>query len=98
MHILDFDISTELNTRAFKLTDISVYDTNLDVSNGIIEVVAPGFSYAEIFRVNKDFELILNSNLLHLNTAQLISIPNLPDGLYKLKYSVSPNAEVNIHY
>ncbi len=96
MHQLSLYIPNDLNAKAFKIIDTSVYNTNLEVKNGILEVTPPGFSYAIIFRVNEEFEKVFNANLLHLNSGS--DIPTLLDGVYKLKYSVDPNVDVNVEY
>lgn len=98
MHQLDFFIHDTLNQRAFKIEDISVYDSSIPYKNGLIEVIPPGFSNPFVFNVKKSFELVLNANLLHLNTSSQKYALNLPDGLYKIKYSVDPNKDVNIEY
>jgi hypothetical protein len=98
VHHLDFIIPSDLNTRAFRIEDISVYEDTLGYNNGLVEVTPPGFTTPIIFRVNRDFKLILNANLLHLNTSGFKILPTLPDGVYTIRYSIAPNARVAIEY
>jgi hypothetical protein len=98
VHYLDFTYNQDLNPRVLRIIDNSSYDETIPVSNGLVEVIPPGFNYSFIFRVNKGFTLTLNANLLGLNSMGSKALPNLVDGLYKIKYSVDPNAIVNIEY
>lgn len=99
MHLLDIDIDdTNLNPRSFKVTDNSVYDPALPVTNGILEITPPGFPYPIVNRVNKEFVKIYNANLLKLNSQPLKELPSLPDGIYKIKYSVAPNVTVDSEF
>ena len=75
-----------------------MYDSNLPYKNGLVEVVPPGFTRPLVFRVQKNFTLILNSNLLKLNQASFSTLPELIDGVYRIKYSIDPNKEVNVEY
>lgn len=99
MHILDIDIDdSNLNPRAFKVLDNSVYDSTLAVKNCLLEIIPPGFSYPMVFRVKKNFSEIFNANLLHLNTSDCKEVPSIPDGAYRIKYSVDPNTQTVQEY
>jgi hypothetical protein len=99
MHLLDLDIDdTNLNPRAFKVSDNSVYDTAISVSNPLLEITPPGFIAPIVNKVNKGFVKIYNANLLKLNSAPLKELPSLPDGIYNIKYSVAPNAIVQVEF
>lgn len=99
MHSLDIDIDdSNLNTKVFKISDNSVWDKNILIRNAILEITNPAATYMAVFNVKKDFKLVLNANLLHLNSAGLTPVPSLPDGLYNIKFSVDPNVSVFVNY
>lgn len=79
------------------LHDLSEYDSDLEVKNKNLQMLAPNNNvYFEIPVVAKNFVLDISSTTLGLsNGAEYIE---LPDGQYVFKYSVSPNASVNTTY
>jgi hypothetical protein len=80
------------NVNTLAIVDNSNYTIDIeDITNPTIEIVPPGYPLVVInFKVN-DYNLFSSDNLL-------ITLPgvkqSLPDGLYKLKYSIYP-ADVN---
>ncbi len=98
MHVLDIDIDDNLNPRAFKIMDNSSWDAAIRINNALIEVTPPSYKYQSIFKVKKDFSLILNANNLHLNSGGISPLPSIPDGDYNIKFSVDPNLKLCVEY
>lgn len=86
---LDILVVPTYNTLTLGIADASYYPTNPPVvSSPTIEITVPGFGAVDLpFNVN-DFN-IFNSLSLGLSTFGEPLIP-LPDGVYKLKYTVAP--------
>jgi len=89
---LDILVVPTYNTLTLGVADASIYPTNPPVvSSPTIEITVPGFDVVSLpFNVN-DFN-IFNSLSLGLTTFGQPLLP-LPDGVYKLKYSVAPSYE-----
>jgi len=85
---LDILVIPTYNTLTLGVADASVYPTNPPVVSGAtIEITVPGFgTFVKPFAVN-DFNIFTTSNLGI--TEPGIDQP-LPDGVYRLKYSVAP--------
>ena len=96
MHKLDVDIADTLNINTFRVTDNSSMDCDIPVSDGLLEVFAPTFAEPIIQRVEPKFSIIFNSANLRLTPPNTL-LP-LPDGVYRIHYSVAPNAYVYIDY
>ena len=89
---LDILVVPTYNTLTLGIADASIYPTNPPVvSSPTIEITVPGFDVVSLpFNVN-DFN-IFNSLSLGLTTFGQPLLP-LPDGVYKLKYTVAPGYE-----
>lgn len=89
---LDILVVPTYNTLTLGVADASIYPTNPPVvSSPTIEITVPGFDVVSLpFNVN-DFN-IFNSLSLGLSTFGQPLLP-LPDGVYKLKYTVAPAYE-----
>ena len=89
---LDILVVPTYNTLTLGIADASIYPTNPPVvSSPTIEITVPGFDVVSLpFNVN-DFN-IFNSLSLGLSTFGQPLLP-LPDGVYKLKYTVAPAYE-----
>ncbi len=96
---LDIQVEDTNNCKILKLVDNSIYNPDLEVENGIIEVTVPGYDCAVIFEVDKDFTLLLTS--ASLNIAPFSSYSHLlplPEGVYSIKYSIKPNSSLYVEY
>lgn len=89
---LDILVVPTYNTLTLGIADASIYPTNPPVvSSPTIEITVPGFDVVSLpFNVN-DFN-IFNSLSLGLSTFGQPLLP-LPDGVYKLRYTVAPAYE-----
>ena len=101
-HVLSLEAPDTLNTKILRIVDTSMYSGNIPVECALLSVTAPGFSYSVEFTdamVPQGFSLNLNACDLELQTQNCGSAyADLPDGIYILRYSVSPNDVVYVEY
>jgi hypothetical protein len=85
---LDILVIPTYNVTTLGVADASVYPTNPPVVSGAtIEITVPGFgTFFKPFSVN-DFNIFTTSNL---GISPVGVDQPLPDGVYRLKYSVAP--------
>jgi len=85
--------------KVLKLVDLSTYNADIPVANGILEVTPPGFSCAVSFPVDQNFSITLNSSTLKIAPAvRQEDLIDLPDGIYYYKYSIKPNDQLFVEY
>jgi hypothetical protein len=98
-HQLSLEVPLVYNDRLLQVKDSSIYTSALPVDCARLEITVPGFVSAVAITVTKDFNRFLTSCDLGLQT---VGCPEetqpLPDGLYVIRYSVSPNDEVFVEY
>ena len=104
-HVLSLEVPTVMNPCILKIFDTSVYATTIPVNCPTLDVTVPGFGYATQFTgtVMDNFVLYGHITLtacdLQLQTAGCgTQYANLPDGVYIIKYSVSPNDTFVVEY
>jgi hypothetical protein len=100
-HILQLEVPNTSNEGVFLIDDISIYDTVLPVSCLNIQILPPGFNVpSSIGGMTAGFRLVLNACSMGMVTASNCtnSCPQLPDGVYHIRYSVAPNATVFVEY
>lgn len=100
-HILQLDVPPTSNQGVFLIDDISIYDTLIPVSCPNIQILPPGFAVpTSISSMTPGFRLILNACTIGILPAAgcSSSCPNLPDGVYHIRYSVAPNDAVYVEY
>lgn len=85
--------------RILTIRDSSHYNEDVNTENAILEVTPPGFKCAVFFELKPRFTITLNtSNLKILPAKTKDQLVCLPDGIYKIKYSVNPNAKLYVEY
>lgn len=101
-HKLSLEIPTTLNKCILRITDTSVYNTLSPPQCPRLLVTLPGFNVPVSFdetEISTGFMLNLTACDLDLQTAQCgTTYTDLPDGIYIVKYSVSPNDLVYVEY
>jgi hypothetical protein len=86
---LDFLVINTYDTKTLGIADTSVYNTDPpNVSAPTMQITVPGFSSAVAIPFNVNDFNVYNSIVLELSTFPVIN--PLPDGIYKMKYSVAP--------
>jgi len=103
-HNLSLEIPQTLNDCIMRIVDTSVYGEDcINVKCPVLQITPPGFICAVDF-VEPDItpgfcNLILTACDLNLQTTNCDTKPNsLPDGVYTIRYSVSPNEYVFVEY
>ena len=98
-HQLSLEVPDTNNCSVFRIFDTSLYSSLLDITCGNLQITSPGFNEPVSIEVLPHFNLILNGCTLGIQTAGCGSVSEvLPDGIYNIKYSVSPNDEVYVEY
>ena len=94
-HVLSLEAPDTANAKIFRLVDTSSYSGVLKVDCERLEILVPGYNTPVTIEVTKGFNLSLTSIDLTLSSNELL---DLPDGLYIVRYSVSPNDKVYVEY
>lgn len=99
-HNLSLEIPDLLNKCVLRIVDTSVYDENISVKCPQLQITVPGFK-SSIFvdNVEPNFTLNLTACDLKIQKVNCGSDYNdLPDMVYVVGYSVSPNDKVFVEY
>jgi len=98
-HILSLDIPDTASPYTLRICDSSTYSTILAVDCPLLEITLPGFSTpAYVEPDNHVFNLNLNGEDIGLPVPGNGDPVAIPDGVYKVKYSVSPKDKVFVEY
>jgi hypothetical protein len=108
-HQLSLEVPDTNNCSVFRIVDTSIYDEHVPVTCPKLEITSPGYNEPVVIDVvlSQDpttnapinFSYILNGCTLGIQTVGCGQISErLPDGIYTIKYSVSPNDKVFVEY
>ena len=101
-HVLSLEAPDTLNCELLRVIDTSVYSDDLPIECPILNVTPPGFNASVEFGeedISAEFNLNMTACNLEMQTQDCgTSYKALPDGIYILKYSVSPNNQVYVEY
>ena len=104
-HVLSLEAPDTMNKCILRLVDTSVYNTDIPVKCPMLWVTVPGFKYSVQFTetsgvsINPGFILNLTACDLEIQSNNCgTTYSDLPDGIYSIKYSVSPNEHVYVEY
>lgn len=100
-HILSLQVDNTYNEGIFLIRDTSIYTSLLGVSCQSLQITPPGFTTPTvIIPTTQNFQYVLNACTLGITNPTGCSdmCPNIPDGIYRLWYSVSPNDQVYVGY
>lgn len=103
-HYLYLDIPDTACVSVLKITDTSVYATGLAVDCLRLDITLPGNTQPIYLTVDElpalvpGFVLNLSPIELQLQASNCTELITLPDGLYTITYSISPNDLVNVTY
>lgn len=101
-HILSLEVPDTMNLGILRIVDTSVYNTLLPINCPLLEVTLPGFAYTNQFTnpvIGPNFIVNLTACDLGIQSQQCgTTLGDLPDGIYIIKYSVSPNEIVYVEY
>lgn len=97
-HVLSLDVTDTNNIKVFRIADTSSY-ADFPATCGVLQIRVPGFNTTQSIDVLPYFNLVLNACSLGIQTTGCgVDSVNLPDGIYQLRYSVSPNDKVYVEY
>jgi len=98
-HILSLEVPSVANCEILSIRDTSQYTELLPVDCSELLITVPGFNSPALIQVDKNFDLNLVACDLGVQTVNCgTEQAALPDGVYIIRYSVSPNAEVFVEY
>ena len=98
-HILSLEIPTVSNCDLLCIKDTSQYSKELAVDCEELLITLPGYSVPGLIKVDKDFDMCLTACTLSLQKEDCgTKQSQIPDGIYIIKYSVSPNSKVYVEY
>lgn len=104
-HVLSLEVPQVMNECILKLLDTSVYQTTnpaIPVVCPTLNITVPGFGYSNQLDATNfytDGFATITACDLQLQTNDCgTQYYNLPDGIYIIKYSVSPNDQVYVEY
>jgi hypothetical protein len=99
-HLLSLEVPTVMNTCIMSVLDTSIYSPLMPVSCPTLNVTVPGFNYSTQLTTVQGANTILTACDLQLQTQGCdgTTFSDLPDGIYVIKYSVSPNDTVFVIY
>ena len=98
-HVLSLEVPTVMNSCILKIFDTSVYTNLLPITCPTINITVPGFDFANQITVTANFFETFTACDLQLQTTDCgIRYVEIPDGIYIIKYSVSPNDQVYVEY
>ena len=98
-HQLSLELPDTNNIKVLRLFDTSLYAEDLAIDCGTLRITSPGFNLPVAIEILKGFNIVLNACSLGLQrtNCQDASQP-IPDGVYVINYSVSPNSSVFVEY
>ena len=100
-HQLSLEIVETGNPQLFRVTDTSIYSPDLKVECATLEIQSPGFNTpAKLENVLPGFNYMMNACTLQQQTAGCANgnFGTIADGVYVVKYSLSPNDKVFVEY
>jgi len=98
-HILSLEVPDVANCEIMTIKDTSQYTPNLPVDCPELQITKGGFNTYAHINVTQGFNLNLTACDLGLQTTNCGSVQSaIPDGVYIIRYSVSPNDKVYVEY
>lgn len=98
-HQLRLEIPEVLNTCILKIMDVSTYSNIVPITCPTLNITLPGFTYSTQLDFTPNSSVTLTACDLQIQTNQCGELNyDIPDGIYVIKYSVSPNDVVYVEY
>jgi hypothetical protein len=98
-HILSLEIPTVSNCNLLCIKDTSQYSSELAVDCEELLITLPGFTVPMLLKVTKEFDMCLTACTLAIQKVNCGTVQQeIPDGIYVIRYSVSPNLKVYVEY
>lgn len=99
-HVLGLEVPTVLNSCILRVIDTSIYDSSIPLECPKLEITPPGFWQPSIIEnLTPGFTANITACQLGIQTTNCSNTLNsLSDGVYIIRYSVSPNDIVFVEY
>jgi hypothetical protein len=107
-HVLSLEVPTVMNTCVLKIFDTSIYQTSnpsIPILCPKLQIGVPGFAHSVELSATKtqDFVEFGHTNITACDLAIQkegcgSTYSDIPDGVYNITYSVSPNDQVFVQY
>lgn len=98
-HILSLEIPKVANCNILSIKDTSKYSSLIPIDCPELLITVPGYNAPVLIEPAANFDLNLNACDLNVQTSQCgTEMVSIPDGVYIVKYSVSPNDKVYVEY
>lgn len=93
--ILDILVLDTNSKYTLGIADISTYPTGFNISSPTIEITPPGYMMESIIFVPRTIQMF-DSGTLGISCGDGCSKTPIPDGVYKIRYSVYPNYKYTV--
>lgn len=98
-HQLSLEVPETNNVKVLRIFDTSLYAEEFDTTCGLLQITSPGFNLPVNVDVLPHYNLVLNACTLGLQRSGCgEKSAAMPDGIYIIRYSVSPNDKVFVEY
>tara|TARA_R100001510_G_scaffold48188_1_gene45823 strand:+ start:1618 stop:2163 length:546 start_codon:yes stop_codon:yes gene_type:complete len=98
-HILSLEVLHTSNPEVFSIKDTSTYAKNLKIDCPELLITVPGFNQPALIKASRGFDLTVTACALNVQTTGCNSNRAIiPDGLYIIRYQVSPHDKAYVEY
>jgi hypothetical protein len=98
-HQLSLELPETNNVKVLRITDTSLYADDLPIGNATLRIIAPGFNLPVVIEAVPRFNYVLSGCTLGLQRHGCGEhVMPIPDGIYTIRYSVSPHDKVFVEY
>ena len=99
-HILSLAVPTVYNQGVLVIEDTSIYSSLIPVTCPTLQILYPGSNIPVQVPVAEGQRYILNACMLGILASSNCTdnCPDIPDGIYNIQYSISPNATLYVEY
>jgi hypothetical protein len=98
-HQLSLELPDTNNIKVLRIFDTSIYAEGVGKDCGVLSITSPGFNLPVNIEMLPGFNTTLTACTLGLQkTGCSEAVQPLPDGIYVINYSMSPNSVVQVEY
>ena len=98
-HQLSLELPDTNNIKVLRIFDTSIYADGVGQDCGVLSITSPGFNLPVNIELLPGFNTTLTACTLGLQkTGCSEAVQPLPDGIYVINYSMSPNSIVQVEY
>lgn len=94
---LDVGIVPTYNPKTLAIADLSIYGPSGQVSAPTLEITPPGFGKVALPFIPRAVNIFNSNNLKITDTLDTENLVPLPDGIWRLKYSIAPSLQVFVN-